>query len=769
MIDELSETKGITSNLKHGGLVIEEQLDGWEESSGDALRSEDYSYVIKIYEKIIESNLASLSDFFHLGLAYLLNGEEDLAQMTWFSAITERSDEDTNVIHELSNILEKEANRQTEEKKLEKAWVIRQHLREINSSNINNHLELILLSIQLEIFSLDLMDEWKTIHSIKLDAKNFQIESKAFELLVDKILDFHSKKSLEVSLALFSISKDQKECANILLRKAHSIKTKSSEFAGEIAKICLTFFPENLILWQTIYTFYSNSKNHKESIEIANSFLNVAKTIGWKVIAIYSLIREKTRGGSWSDIEPIMSEYKRLMHEMTVEGLSENDFTLVSSMSIVPCMLQYYQDNPTENRYLQNQFSTIFQNKILEIFRLNTSEISDENLVKSQTSYLFKKKYPKKESKLKIGFLVSKLKLHSVGWLSRWLFQYYDQSKFDFLIYVINQKPGDSFTELWFESKVTKCSYFNESDFKEVAELIYSDEIDILIDLDSTTSCGACNILALKPAPIQATWLGFDASGVPSVDYFIVDPYLLPENAQNYYSEKIWRLPHTYVAVDGFETDVPTLSRRILDIPEDAVVYLSAQTGQKRNPHTIRLQLRIIKEVAQSYLLIKGWGDSSVIQDLFHQLAHEEGVNLSQLRFLPIDPNEYVHRANLQVADIILDTYPYNGATTTLEALWMGIPIITRVGKQCAARNSYTFMVQVGVTDGIAATDEEYLEWGVRFGREPQLRKKVNTQLRQSRHTSPLWNTKQFTKDMETAFQQMWDIYSQNISIDNSI
>lgn len=122
-------------------------------------------------------------------------------------------------------------------------------------------------------------------------------------------------------------------------------------------------------------------------------------------------------------------------------------------------------------------------------------------------------------------------------------------------------------------------------------------------------------------------------------------------------------------------------------------------------------------------------------------------------------PTEAIHRANLQIADVVLDTYPYNGATTTLETLWMEIPLVTRVGEQFAARNSYTFMMNAGITEGIAWSDEEYIEWGIKLGTDENLRKKVRWKLRQSKKTSPLWNGKQFAREMEKAYQQMWKIY----------
>jgi predicted O-linked N-acetylglucosamine transferase (SPINDLY family) len=169
--------------------------------------------------------------------------------------------------------------------------------------------------------------------------------------------------------------------------------------------------------------------------------------------------------------------------------------------------------------------------------------------------------------------------------------------------------------------------------------------------------------------------------------------------------------------------------------------------------------MKIIKEVPNSYFLIKGDAEEEAIKQFFYKIAAEEGVECSRLRFLAQDPSEAVHRANLTIADIVLDTFPYNGATTTLETLWMGIPLVTRVGQQFAARNSYTMMMNAGITEGIAWTDEEYVEWGVRLGNDEALRQQVVLKLKASRQTAPLWNGKQFTREMEKAYEQMWQRY----------
>lgn len=317
--------------------------------------------------------------------------------------------------------------------------------------------------------------------------------------------------------------------------------------------------------------------------------------------------------------------------------------------------------------------------------------------------------------------------------------------------------PPDDFSHRWFISQAHQ-SYIAAATSK-LAEKIAEDQIQILIDLDSITSNVTCEVLALKPAPVQVTWLGWDASGIPGVDYYLADPYVLPADAEAHYREKIWRLPQTYIAVDGFELDAPTLHRDLLGIPADAIVYYSAQRGYKRHPETIHWQMQILKAVPQSYFLIKGLADAAKTQALFQDIAAAVGVEPERLKFLPMDGSEATHRANLSIADVILDTYPYNGATTTLEALWVGIPLVTRVGEQWAARNSYAFLRNAGVTAGIAHSGEEYVEWGIKLGTDAVLRQQVIYQLKMSRRTSPLWNTRQFTHEMEKALEQMWNIY----------
>lgn len=569
------------------------------------------------------------------------------------------------------------------------------------------------------------------------------------QMLLQILADFLNNSPLHPALPAFleaSLAhiEDRESFINILIpatiKIAHSIR--QPQVAVRLLEIGSHLEPRNIDILRYLASFYINAGNYAQGIETAKLCFSLSEKLPAQLYAIHLLQRGLMEApDSWQEAYTVQQQQESLLQSLFEQQPPIIEASSVSGLFTTNYFAPYLRDDARRNRQIQNQISQVCQ--------FNVQHYNTEQAQRYRHRGLGDRK-----KLVKIGYLSHCLCIHSVGWLARWLFQYHDRTRFQIHAYFINYKQGDPLQQ-WYAQQATQA-YKGGINSKEIAEKIYQDEIDILIDLDSITVDMICEIIGLKPAPVQATWLGSDASGLPAVDYFIADPYVLPESAQDYYAEKIWRLPQTYIAVDGFEVGVPTLRREHLDIPSDAVIYLSAQRGFKRHPQTARLQMQIIKEVPNSYFLIKGFADAKSVQNFFVQLAEQEGVGSDRLRFLPPDPTEAVHRANLAIADVVLDTYPYNGATTTLETLWMGIPIVTKVGLQFAARNSYTMMVNAGIEEGIAWTDDEYVEWGVRLGKDAALRQQISWKLRQSRQNAPLWNGKQFAREMEKAYEQMW-------------
>jgi predicted O-linked N-acetylglucosamine transferase (SPINDLY family) len=729
--------------------------DKWQQQAEDLLVKGNYLQATTIYEQAVTREPDVKYHYWYLGLMYLLLDQAVEAQTTWFMAMMEGTAGQVDAWNaELVNILYTEAERRQKLEEYPIAWKIRRQIKEIYPQAINNLLYLVQLSIVLETYTDEELEEYRLIEILESQPKK-EVNLELLIQVLRSVLDYAPlhKSSLNLVAASVSYFKDNPQALiDKLIPAAVEIAYSqwNSRVAARLSEILLTIDPLNKDLFKHLAGFYQNAGELEQGIETAKKLYSLVEEIPDKVIANRQILRGlMTAGVYWQEAFSINHRHQELINILIKEYPLNLDQLTVARLFNSNYYAAYIEDCPQKNRNIQNQ--------ILQLCHINKEVYAPQRLDKYSQGNLHRKTQINSDKKIKIGYLSHCLRGHSVGWLARWLFQYHDREKFAINGYFIHNKVVNDPLHNWYLNHVDKA--YKSNNVYEVTEQIYNDEVDILIDLDSVTLDTACEIMGFKAAPIQATWLGWDASGSPSIDYFITDPYVLPESAQQYYREKIWRLPQTYIAVDGFEVGVPTLHRQDLDIPYEAIVYFCPQRGFKLNPNIIKLQLRIIKEVPNSYFLVKESTDRQAVQDFFYQLANDEGVDISKFRFIPDVPSEAVHRANLGIADIVLDTYPYNGATTTLETLWMCIPMVTKVGEQFAARNSYTMMMNAGITEGIAWTDEEYVEWGVRLGKDEALRQQIAWKLRQSRKTSPLWNGKQFTREMEKAYTQMWEIY----------
>jgi predicted O-linked N-acetylglucosamine transferase (SPINDLY family) len=730
-------------------LTFTESAD-WQQQAEQCLIQGDYSKAASFYEQAIELEPDVKSHYWYLGLTLLLQGQEAEAQMTWLLGMAEGEPEQVELwTVELMQVLQTEAQRREELADYSVAWVIRQHGREISPQDINNLLHLIQLTIKLEKFSGEELASLGVIELVQ-SKQPLEVEPELLLQVLQSVLNsapLHPS-TLELATACVAHIQEPETFIDILVLASIEIaySAKLPTLAARFAELCLRLDAGDTEVLRHLSAFYQNAGDYSKGIQIAKLCYSLLQTLPDKVFANHLVLRGLMgAGGYWEEACAAFHQHESLLLSLIKKQSELPNQATVIRLFTSTYFAPYFGDKPKNSRAIQNQVAQLCQNNV-------------PMYAKEQVARYRQRAVPVRTKPLKIGYLSHCFTRHSVGWLARWIFQHHDRDRFQIYGYFINYRQGNEPLQEWYVNQVDQV-YKGRTDGLEIAEKIYQDEIDILIDLDSITLDITCEIMALKPAPIQVTWLGWDASGVPSIDYFIADPYVLPESAQEYYTEKIWRLPETYIAVDGFEVGVPTLRRDQLGISSDAVVYVSAQRGYKRHPNTARLQMQILKQVPNSYFLIKGLADQESIKSFFTQIAEEERVDCDRLRFLPDAPSEAVHRANLGIADVVLDTYPYNGATTTLETLWMGIPLVTRVGEQFAARNSYTMMINAGVTEGIAWTDEEYVEWGVRLGKDPALRQKIAWQLRQSRQTAPLWNAKQFTREMENAYEEMWQRY----------
>jgi predicted O-linked N-acetylglucosamine transferase (SPINDLY family) len=726
------------------------------QQAAQALSNGEYELAAQLYEQLIEAEPNIKAHYWFLGLALLLQGQETEAQTTWMLAVMDgEPDQIEQWSAELTDVLSAAADRQTAAQNFPIAWTIRQHLRELCPQNLTNLIQLILLSIKLDQFDPSELIAWEVVPLLRSPAGAAIASASRREFLQTTLNAAPLEPTLvELAAACLEAEPDLAPVLHLLMKKAIEIahELHCPALAIRYAELCLQFCPQDLTVLSHLSEFHQNAGNYEAGIETARECCILARSLPDQVFSACLLLRVLSRGGNyWEEIFAVAAVQNSLFLELAAANIVPQDQDTTLRLLMSTFFQPYLFDDLAKNRLIQN--------RVFELCQAGVRTYAAAPVQKFEQGHLQRRQVQNRDRPLRIGYLSHCLRQHSVGWLARWLIQYHDRSQFQLYGYFWNyQFRNPDPLQMWYLEQMDVARKFGREALP-IAEQIYQDEVDILIDLDSVTSDICSEVMALKPAPVQATWLGWDASGLPAIDYFIADPYVLPDFAEQHYSEKIVRLPQTYIAVDGFEVGVPTLRRDELGIPADAIMYLSAQSSYKRHPDTVRLQMQILKAVPNSYFLIKGLLDEQSIQAYFYEMAAAEGVERDRLRFLPKVAREEVHRANLAIADVVLDTYPYNGATTTLETLWMGLPLVTRVGEHFSSRNSYTMMVNAGISEGIAWSAEEYLEWGIRFGKSPELRQQVAWKLRRSRQTAPLWNARKFTRELESAYQQMWQAY----------
>jgi predicted O-linked N-acetylglucosamine transferase (SPINDLY family) len=702
-----------------------------------------------------------LDDCWQAGVDRVIAGQEEEAQAIWLTPFFDNEflvDSNTVISEEqmsqsLTDYLLKAFDEQVIEGKVQEAYAIAKCLQAVAPKNVNGLLRLVNISIQFNEFSLEALAEPSFVELFE--------ESSDIDIDLLYIFITNITKRLEEQYATV-----YRDFIKLIATKTTNISRFIYEivphtfFIGanlgmahlrtELLEVCLAYAPSNFRF--TVLCNLAEStiqeNNYDKIISIGEQCYQEGSQLGdsQHICGSHRLLTALMEAGEWQRIPAVAEQHQQLIQAFLAKEktiTADAATTLNSSY-----FLNYVHDEPRLLHRLRDGIGGICSKLVNSAPKPSTSNDYYQSLPKTKA--------------LRIGYIASTLSNHSVGWLSRWLFNYHDRSNFEIFIYHVDQKDNQNFNRKFFRDKVDVAHYLDGKSF-EIADLIRRDEIDILVDMDSLSLSTTYEVMCHKPAPVAVTWLGWDTSGCPEIDYFIADPYVLPTDAEEYYRTKIWRLPQTYLAIDGFEVQVPTKRRFDYQIPEDAVVYLCAQKSYKHHPDILRLQMEIIKQVPNSYLLVKMRANPESLMKIYRELANEVGISMEQLRFIQPDPDEMTHRANLQLADVVLDTFPYNGATTTLETLWMGVPLVTKVGQAFVARNSYAFMQQVGVTEGIAHTDAEYVDWGVRLGNDLALRQQVMGKLLHSRKTSPLWNARSFTIEMENAYRQMWEIYQSQV------
>lgn len=360
---------------------------------------------------------------------------------------------------------------------------------------------------------------------------------------------------------------------------------------------------------------------------------------------------------------------------------------------------------------------------------------------------------------LRIGYVSSDFGTHSVSFFLEPVLINHDRECFKIFCYSNRGVPDE--TTLRIKDLDVTWRDIMGVPADSVKTMIAQDGIDILVDLSGHTAGHRLDVLALKPAPIQACWIGYPHStGLEQIDYYISDRHCDPPGmTDHFYSEKVWRLPRV------FSCYLPPVSFPAVTSPafvaNGYITFGSFNNFAKMNDSAVSVWASLLRNVADSKLVLKSasLGGKNLCKSVHDQFANL-GVDPERIIMLPFAATTEEHLAQYSRVDIALDTFPYHGTTTTCEALWMGVPVVTLAGSSHLSRVGVSFLHATGLDDLVAGTAEEYIAHATRLARDSQWLVQLRENLRSRMAGSALMDAKGVTREIEAAFIKM---YSENL------
>ncbi len=356
------------------------------------------------------------------------------------------------------------------------------------------------------------------------------------------------------------------------------------------------------------------------------------------------------------------------------------------------------------------------------------------------------------EPRIRVGYLSGDLHTHAVGLLTAELFELHDRSRFE--IWAFDWTPESQQPQ---RQRILKSLDHHVRlagvDDHTAAKLIAEAGIDVLVDLQGLTSGARPGILGWRAAPVQVSYLGLPGtSALPGVDWMLADRFAMPPELLPYCTEKPIYLPHCFQVSDRQRQVAPLPLRSTYGLPEGAFVYCSFNNNHKFTAEMFAAWLRILHAVPGSVLWLLADNDTARANML--DAADAAGVARERLVFAPrVSPPEYL--ARFQLADLVLDTFPYNAGTTASDALWMGTPILTRAGRTYISRMAGSLLHAVGLPDLVTDSLADYERLAITLGRTPARVASYKRYLAEHARTSPLFDVPQIVRDIESAFERL--------------
>ena len=348
--------------------------------------------------------------------------------------------------------------------------------------------------------------------------------------------------------------------------------------------------------------------------------------------------------------------------------------------------------------------------------------------------------------RIRIGYLSSDLCSHAVSILTAELYELHDRARVE--VYAFSwSREDNSPLRARVVGAMDHYIRIDRMTDEEAARCIRAHEIDVLVDLHGLTLGARADILGWRPAPVQLTWLGFPGpTAVPGIDYVVADDFVLPPELEPHFTEQPLRMPHTFQINDRRRAIGPTPTRAASGLPDDAFVFCSFNSNFKFTPDVFDSWMRILRAVPDSVLWIVA--DNDATRANLVREAEARGVAGNRLLFAArVAPADYL--ARFRLADLFLDTNPFNAGTTASDALWAGLPVLTWSGRTFCARMAGSLLRAVGLPELVTHTLDEYEALAIALGNDRARMAALRERLAANRDASPLFDTPRFVRDYE--------------------
>ncbi|HTP95459.1 MAG TPA: hypothetical protein VMK05_06390, partial [Burkholderiales bacterium] len=450
---------------------------------------------------------------------------------------------------------------------------------------------------------------------------------------------------------------------------------------------------------------------------------------------------ERIERCDWRDFDRYVTEFDRLIRSSAAGGAPLDNRTLAHHALIVPV--------PDSSRLL--------------LARAVAARIASEAPAAARSTRSVRTS-TRSGGRLNIGYISPDFRNHPSAYLTRSVYALHDRDGFRVHCYSLTGDDGSA-VRREIESACDAFRDVTSLGADEAARAIAQDGIDILVDLAGYTRNSRTEILALRPAPVQVSYLGFCGTmGADFIDYAVVDRTVCPAGSEANWHERLVFMPESYYVAGGAPQAGSTMpSRADAGLPERGFVFCCFNNAFKIEPSIFGVWMRLLRDVPGSVLWLLASNPAAVAN--LRREAEARGVAGERLVFAPFVEHDR-HIARIGLADLVLDTLWYNAHTTAVDALWAGVPVVTCPGRSMAARVGASLLHAVGLPEMIAADVEEYERTARQLAAAPDQLVKLRHKLRANRTVgtagtvAPLFDVERWVRHIEDAFRRMWVLHA---------